>query len=67
MFMGIFAYMFFCPSLGCLASMETRRECWITRTRVRDSCELPCGCWELNLEPLEEQPVLLVTEPSPSL
>ena len=28
------------------------------------SCELPCGCWELNLDPLEEQPVLLTTEPS---
>ena len=24
----------------------------------------PCGCWELNSEPLEEQPVLLTTEPS---
>ena len=24
---------------------------------VRDSCELSCGCWELNSGPLEEQPV----------
>ena len=23
-----------------------------------------CGCWELNLGPLEEKPVLLTTEPS---
>ena len=30
---------------------------------VTDSCELPCGCWELNLCPLEEQSVLLTTEP----
>ena len=30
-------------------------------TRVIDSCGLPCGCWELNLGPLEEQPVLLTT------
>jgi hypothetical protein len=29
-----------------------------------DKSELPCGCWELNLGPLEEQPVLLITEPS---
>jgi hypothetical protein len=29
-----------------------------------DSCELPCGCWELNPGTLEEQPVLLTTEPS---
>jgi hypothetical protein len=31
---------------------------------VTDSCEPPCGCWELNSEPLEEQSVLLTTEPS---
>ena len=31
---------------------------------VTDSCELPCGCWEVNPGPLEEQPVLLTTEPS---
>jgi hypothetical protein len=34
------------------------------RTRVTDSCELPCGCWELNLGLLEEQPVHLTIEPS---
>lgn len=27
-------------------------------------CEPPCGCRELNPRPLEEQPVLLTTEPS---
>ena len=26
------------------------------------SCELPCGCWESNPGPQEEQPVLLTTE-----
>ena len=31
-------------------------------TRVTDGCELPGGCWELNLSPLEEQPVLLTVE-----
>ena len=29
-----------------------------------DSCELLCECWELNPGPLEEQSVLLTTEPS---
>jgi hypothetical protein len=24
-------------------------------TGVTDRCELPCGCWELNLGPLKEQ------------
>ena len=31
---------------------------------ITDGCEPPYGCWELNLGPLEEQPVLLTTEPS---
>jgi hypothetical protein len=26
--------------------------------------EQPCGCWELNLGPSEEQSVLLTAEPS---
>ena len=30
--------------------------------RVIESCELPFGCWESNLDPLEEQPVLLTTD-----
>ena len=33
-------------------------------TRVTNSCELPCGCWELNPGPLQEQQVFLTTEPS---
>ena len=31
---------------------------------ITDCCEPPCGCWELNSEPLEEPPVLLTAEPS---
>ena len=31
---------------------------------ITDDCEPPCGCWELNSEFLEEQPVLLTSEPS---
>ena len=31
---------------------------------IIDGCEPPCGCWELNSIPLEEQSVLLTTEPS---
>jgi hypothetical protein len=36
---------------------------------ITAGCEPPCGCWELNSGPLEEQSVLLTTEPSlqPSL
>jgi hypothetical protein len=31
---------------------------------ITDGCEPPCGCWDLNSGPLEEQPVLLAAEPS---
>ena len=31
---------------------------------IADCCEPPCGFWELNLGPLEEQWVLLTTEQS---
>ena len=34
-------------------------------TELKDCWELPCGCWESStLGLLEEQPVLLTTEPS---
>jgi hypothetical protein len=35
-----------------------------TSDPITDGCEPPCGCWELNSEPLEEQPVLLTVESS---
>lgn len=31
---------------------------------LTDSWELTRGCWELNLEPLQEQPALLTVEPA---
>jgi hypothetical protein len=36
-------------------------------TGVIDGFELPCGCWESNSGPLQEQLVLLTIEPSLSL
>lgn len=32
---------------------------------VTDSCQLPGGGWKLNLSPLGERIVFLITEPSP--
>jgi hypothetical protein len=29
---------------------------------VSDGCELPCGCWDLNPDLLEEQPMFFTTE-----
>ena len=31
---------------------------------ITDGCEPPCGCRELNSGPLEEQAMLLTSEPS---
>jgi len=31
---------------------------------ITNDCEPPCGCWELNSGPLEEQSMLLTAEPS---
>jgi len=34
-------------------------------TGVIDGFEIPCGCWESNPSPLEEQPMCLTSEPPP--
>jgi hypothetical protein len=44
---------------SCLQTHQKRASDPIT-----DGCEPPCGCWELNSEPMEEQSVLLTIDPS---
>ena len=46
-------------TVHCLQTPKKRASDLIT-----DGCEPSCGCWELNSEPLEEQSVLLTSEPS---
>jgi hypothetical protein len=66
-------YLFYVCEYTIAVFRHTRRGHQIPLQRASDpftdSCELPCGCWELNSGPLEEQSVLLTTEPSlqPSL
>ena len=43
-----------CRCTMCAAPKQARTECYIS-WNWSYSCELPCGCWELNLHPLEEQ------------
>ncbi|EGV91681.1 hypothetical protein I79_016791 [Cricetulus griseus] len=45
--------------LSCISAHQKRAPDLIT-----DSCEPPFDCWELNSGPLEEQSVLLTSEPS---
>jgi len=42
----------FCPQVCLFEGVRS------PGTGATDSCELPCGCWELNPGPLEEHPVL---------
>lgn len=59
-----FAYIYVYALYANVVPAEVRRECHILWSGVMDSCELPCGYWDLNLEPKEEYPVLLAIEPS---
>ena len=45
-----------------LVSVDAKSGHSIPETGVSDGCELQCGCWGLNLGPLQEQ--LLSTDPS---
>jgi hypothetical protein len=63
---------FFCPFLDFLKKIYLfslyEYTVAVTHTRrghrIPDRCEPPCGCWELNSGPLEEQSLFLGTEPS---
>jgi hypothetical protein len=46
----------------CPIPTKIRKRLWIPWNRAASGCE-PCGCQEPNLSPLEEQVVLLTTEP----
>ena len=50
-------YLFIWVHCSCLQMHQKRASDPIT-----NGYEPPCGCWELNLGPLEEQPVLLTLE-----
>jgi hypothetical protein len=50
-----------CMWAHCLGLQTHQKRAW---DPIIDGCEPPCGCWELNSGPLEEQSVLLTTEPS---
>lgn len=53
---------FACMSL-CTTCVQEPAEARSPGTGVTDSCKLPHGWWELNPDPLQEQPVLLAPEP----
>ena len=54
-----FIYCYMSVHCSCLLTHQKRASDLIT-----DGCEPPCGCWDLNSGPLEDQSVLLLAEPS---
>jgi hypothetical protein len=67
--MMCFACMFVNIPHLCLVLIEAKngvKGINFSGTGLTDSCELPCRYRESNLGPLEEQPVPLITEPSPA-
>jgi hypothetical protein len=57
-----FIYLFYVCEYTVAVSRHTRQK--RAPDLIIDGCKPPCGCWKLNLGPLEEQSVLLTTEPS---
>jgi hypothetical protein len=57
-FKKIFIYLLCIQCSACIYACRQKR----TPDPVTDGCEPPCGCWELNSGPLEEQLVLLTSE-----
>jgi hypothetical protein len=62
---GCFACMYVCVPCVCLVPVKVaRRDVRSPGAGVSGSCEPSRGCWEPRCDPLQEQPMLLVTEPS---
>ena len=60
---GYFACVYICTPFVCIACSGQQEAALDLEELDTDSCELPCGCWESNQGPLEEQPSLVTTEP----
>jgi hypothetical protein len=48
----------------CAAHGSQKKSVGSPGTGVTDGCKPPCGFWELNVGPLQEQQVLFTAEPS---
>lgn len=59
----IYLFINICGCFVCVYICTPEEGIGSYRTIVIDCCGLPCGCWELNPEPLKEQAVLFTAEP----
>ena len=64
LFYVYFLWIYVCVLCVYLVTEEAREVHWGLRNWSMNSYETPCVCWESNLDPLQEQRVLLTAEPS---
>ena len=64
MYMGILSAFMYVHHMYTRCLQRLEESVWYSGTGVTDSGELPYGCWELNQDSPEEQPVFLTAEPS---
>lgn len=57
-------YMYVCVPHMCLVGHEGQKRGSDPLGLELDSCKMPCGFWESNLSPLEEEQVLSIAEPT---
>lgn len=60
----VFDGMYVCVSCICLVPVGVRKGVIFLGTGVMKNCKLPCGAWESNPGPLNQQPLLLANDPS---
>ena len=62
---GVWMFAWIYLRILCACSTPRRPEEGVRQVSsvIADSCELTCGCWELDPGPLVEQPVHLIAEP----
>lgn len=60
--MGVFPECMSVYNMHALCSQRPEEGIEAPGTEILDGCEPLCGCWEMNLASLEEQPVNVTTE-----
>lgn len=63
----IFGCMYVCVQCVCLVPLEVRKKKALAPLELglqMNSCEQACGCWEVNLGPLQKYKVFFIAKQS---
>ena len=58
----MYVFLSVCMYTGSAVAHGSQRKELDSSGNGLDGCKLMCGCWEVNLGPLKEQPVLLMID-----